>query len=152
MKTSSLPRLPRMAQLGLLVFLAALLLVNTVPTAARATGRVLLDTEMAAIFGDGPDGAADLPCFKAGNCNVQYLYGTDQCAKCDYNYARDVCCNLGTKNDCKPNGGSATCGGDLLVGKKSGTLGTCFECASPQLDKMGTCNNFYNATGTKCPK
>src|SRR5262245_45068413 len=107
MKLFSLPRVRRFAPLSLLALLPAALLLTAFPTTAKTAGRLLSDAEMAAIFGDAPDGAANnLPCWQASNCNMKYTLGTNQCSYCKVDVPRQVCCNLGTKDDCNPSGGN----------------------------------------------
>ena len=128
-----------------------MLLIAAGPGAASHRGRVLSDAEMAAVFGDAPAPGTD-PCRKDSNCLTQYTLGLNDCEYCNVNDAHSVCCDLGTKTDCNPGGGTGACVNALRrTGAKVGGVGTCNTCDATFADD-GKCSLKNAITSTKdCP-
>jgi len=119
---------------------------------ASTGGRVLAETEMAAIIGFGCN-----MCENSVTCNVPLKYGTGDCKYCkDDTEARKVCCDMETGGEaCGYVGDADRCDSNKqrMVGPVDGEYGTCGTCTSDQYAGDGTCSNGLQTASSKkvCP-
>lgn len=117
---------------------------------ARERNLVLLsDADLTKVTGDLPT----VVCRSQKLCSTAFSLGSTQCAKCQAEVARYVCCNnTKTTNTTCEYTGALECWNDiLLVGAIQGVPGTCGTCTSPSFAIGGNCTTIQQANGDMCP-